>query len=79
MSTKARTSIRAQLMRLSLVIVVVSIALSLVGTLSYTLHTEQQSLDSNLINSASILAQVPLVQSALLDELPAEDLADFLD
>ena len=43
MSTKARTSIRAQLMRLSLVIVVVSIALSLVGTLSYTLHTEQQS------------------------------------
>ena len=64
MSTKARTSIRAQLMRLSLVIVVVSIALSLVGTLSYTLHTEQQSLDSNLINSASILAQVPLVQSA---------------
>ena len=51
MSTKARTSIRAQLMRLSLVIVVVSIALSLVGTLSYTLHTEQQSLDSNLINS----------------------------
>ena len=38
MSTKARTSIRAQLMRLSLVIVVVSIALSLVGTLSYTLR-----------------------------------------
>ena len=65
MPTKERSSIRAQLMRLSLVIVVVSIALSMVGTLSYTLHTEQQSLDSNLINSASILAQVPLVQAAL--------------
>ena len=79
MPTKERSSIRAQLMRLSLVIVVVSIALSLVGTLSYTLHTEQQSLDSNLINSASILAQVPLVQAALQDEIPAEKLADFLD
>lgn len=79
MPTKERSSIRAQLMRLSLVIVVVSIALSMVGTLSYTLHTEQQSLDSNLINSASILAQVPLVQAALQDEIPAEKLADFLD
>lgn len=79
MTTKARPSIRAQLMRLSLVIVVVSIVLSMVGTLSYTLHTEQQSLDNNLINSASILAQVPLVQDALMDKLPAEDLADFLD
>ena len=79
MYTQARTSIRAQLMRLSLIIVAVSIALSLSGTMYLALRGEQEALDSNLLNSASILSQVPLVRQALQGELPADQLADYLD
>ncbi|OUO39192.1 sensor histidine kinase [Flavonifractor sp. An306] len=79
MYTQARTSIRAQLMRLSLIIVAVSIALALSGTMYLALRGEQEALDSNLLNSASILSQVPLVRQALQGELPADQLADYLD
>ena len=79
MYTQARTSIRAQLMRLSLIIVAVSIALSLSGTMYLALRGEQEALDSNLLNSASILSQVPLVRQALQGELSADQLADYLD
>ena len=79
MYTQARTSIRAQLMRLSLIIVAVSIALSLSGTMYLALRGEQEALDSDLLNSASILSQVPLVRQALQGELPADQLADYLD
>lgn len=79
MPAPARFSIRAQLMHLNLVIVFVSIALSLTGTLYFTLSSEQAALDNNLLNSASILSQVPLVQDALLDAVPAEELAAYLE
>ena len=62
MHTQAKPSIRAQLIHLSFVIVVVSIALSLVGTLYFSLRSEQAALDNNLLNSASILSQVPMLQ-----------------
>ena len=79
MYTQARTSIRAQLMHLNLIIVAVSIALSLSGTMYLALRGEQEALDSNLLNSASILSQVPLVRQALQGELSADQLADYLD
>ena len=79
MSTQARSSIRARLMRMNLVIVIVSIALSLGGTLYFTLRSEQAALDNNLLNSASILSQVPLIQEALLGERSVEELSDYLD
>ena len=79
MYTQAKTSIRAQLMHLNLMIVAVSIALSLSGTMYLALRGEQEALDSNLLNSASILSQVPLVRQALLGELPTDQLADYLD
>ena len=79
MSNQARSSIRAQLMRLSLVIVIVSVALSLAGTLYITLRSERSALDHNLLNSATILSQVPLVEKALTGELSTDQLADFLD
>ncbi len=79
MSTQARSSIRARLMRMNLVIVIVSIALSMAGTLYFTLRSEQTALDNNLLNSASILSQVPLVQEALLGERTVDELADYLD
>ena len=79
MSNQTGRSIRAQLMWLSLIIVTVSVALSLAGTLYITLRTERKTLDQNLLNSAPILSQVPLVREALLGEVPADELADFLD
>ncbi len=79
MHTHASASIRAQLMRLSLVIVIVSITLSLVGTLYLTLNSEQAALDNNLLNSASILSQVPLIQQALRGEVSQAELSAYLD
>ncbi len=79
MHTQAKPSIRAQLIHLSFVIVVVSIALSLVGTLYFSLRSEQAALDNNLLNSASILSQVPMLQEALQGELSIDELADYLD
>lgn len=79
MSTQARSSIRARLMRMNLVIVIVSIALSIGGTLYFTLRSEQTALDNNLLNSASILSQVPMMQEALQGERTIEELSDYLD
>ena len=79
MSTQARSSIRARLMRMNLVIVIVSIALSIGGTLYFTLRSEQTALDNNLLNSASILSQVPMIQEALQGERTIEELSDYLD
>ena len=79
MHIPAKPSIRAQLVHLSFVIVVISIVLSLAGTLFFSLRSEQAALDNNLLNSASILSQVPMLQEALQGELPLDELADYLD
>ncbi|MEQ2455493.1 sensor histidine kinase [Flavonifractor hominis] len=79
MPAQVKRSIRAQLMWMNLIIVTVSVALSLAGTLYLTLRGEQESLDKNLINSACILSQVPLVRDALTGSASFEELADFLD
>lgn len=79
MSVQPKPSIRAQLTRMNLMIVIVSIALSTVGTLYFTLRGAQTALDNNLLNSASILSQVPLVQETLAGERTTEELAAFLD
>ena len=79
MPDQARHSIRAQLMRLSLVIVVVSTALSMAGALLLTLRSERAGLDRNLLNSASMLSRVPMVADALRGAAAPEDLAWFLD
>ena len=74
MPIQAPASIRARLMRMNLIVVIVSIALSLAGTLYFTLRSEQRALDNNLLNSASILSRVPLLRETLQGEL-----ADYLD
>lgn len=79
MSKQATSSIRTQLMHMNLVIVIVSIALSLVGTLYFSLRSERAALDNNLLNSASILSQVPLLQETLLGGRSIDELADYLD
>ncbi|MBU5434002.1 sensor histidine kinase [Pseudoflavonifractor sp. MSJ-37] len=75
----SRPSIRAQLMRLSLIIVLSSLVIALTGTLYLTLRSERHAMDNSLLNSASILSQVPLVRETLEEGAPAEDLTDFLD
>ena len=79
MRTQTKPSIRAQLVHLSFVIVVVSIALSLAGTLYFALRSEQTALDNNLLNSASILSQMPMLRETLRGELSIDELADYLD
>ena len=79
MSKQARSSIRAQLLRLSLAIVAVSVAITLAGTLFVTLQGEQTALDNNLVNSASVLSQSPLLRQALEGEASRAELAEFLD
>lgn len=79
MPVQHKRSIRAQLLRLSLLIVAISSALSLVGTLYVALSGEQKALDNNLINSASILSQSPLVREALEGESSRAELAAYLD
>lgn len=79
MSLGSRYSIRSQLTRLSLIIVSVSVAFCLAGALYLTLHNERRSLDRNLLNAASILAEVPLVQESLTGEASEEKLGGFLD
>ena len=79
MPIQASASIRARLMRMNLIVVIVSIALSLAGTLYFTLRSEQRALDNNLLNSASILSRVPLLRETLQGAYTVEELADYLD
>ena len=79
MSVPSRSSLRAQLVWLNVVIVFCSIALSLAGTLYLTLRSERRALDNSLLNSASILSRVPLVAEVLSGSAPREALAAFLD
>ena len=79
MSGPARTSVQDQLMRMAMVIITVSIVLSCAGSLYLTLKSDRKSLDSNLLNSAYILAETPLVRNALTGQAPQEELAAFLE
>ena len=73
MPARHKRSIHAQLLQPSMLIVAISSVLSLACALYVILSGEQSALDRNLINSASILSQSPLVRQA-----PVE-LAEFLD
>lgn len=79
MSTSSGASIRTQLTRMNFIVVIVSIVLSTAGTLYFTLRSSQATLDSTLLNSASILSQMDLLQDALEGTRSSEELADFLD
>ncbi len=72
------SSIRDDVMRVSLILVLATVVLSLGGTLFLAIHMEQDRLDSNLMNSARVIARVPAVAHALEREVSQADLA-FLD
>ena len=79
MPVRHKRSIHAQLLQLSMLIVAISSVLSLACALHVILSGEQSALDRNLINSASILSQSPLVRQALEGEASPVELAEFLD
>ena len=79
MSPSSGRSIRAQLTRLGLAVAALATLLSLAGGLYLALRREQNALDSNLLNSASILSQVPLVAETLEGRASPEELAAFLE
>lgn len=79
MPARHKRSIHAQLLQLSMLIVAISSVLSLACALYVILSGEQSALDRNLINSASILSQSPLVRQALEGEASPAELAEFLD
>lgn len=66
-------------MWLAMIIATVSIVLSFSGTLYLTLKSGRDSLDSNLISSASILSRSPLVRETLQGHAACEELAEYLD
>ena len=57
MSAPVTPSVRSQLMRLSLILILVSVTLSCAGSLSLTLQSERKVLGRGLLTSASILAE----------------------
>lgn len=77
--TVHRNSIRAQLVRLSMIIVTGSVLLSLLGTLALTLRNERRALDKTLLNGAQVLASATLVSDALAKRVAVEDLGAYLD
>lgn len=79
MSTLSGDSVRARLTRMNLIVVIVSIVLSTLGNLYFTLRSSQSDLDSTLVNSASILSRVDLVQEALEGKRSTEELSAFLE
>lgn len=72
-------TVRQEILRLSMVIVVVTVTLSMLGTLIYTLFQFRKSLDDNLLNSARVVAQVPTVVDALEKGESNQGLLDYLD
>lgn len=79
MPISTKKSVRSQLMWLAMIIATVSIVLSFSGTLYLTLKSGRDSLDSNLISSASILSRSPLVRETLQGHAACEELAEYLD
>ena len=79
MKKHAASSIRAQILRINLLITAVSVLLALGGSLYFSLRQEKLGLDSNQMNSARILSRVPAVSAALARGEPDPELFPFLD
>jgi len=71
--------IRTQIFMVNLIVVGVTILLTLFGTLYVSLKGNQQIQDRNLMNSAQVIARIPLVVRDMAAGAPTEELWDFLD
>ena len=72
-------SIRAQILRVNLLVVAVAVLLTMAATLLLTITQNRRAIDRNLMNSAQVIARVPMVVSDLENGTPTEGLQDFLD
>lgn len=75
----AKGTVRQEILRLSLVIMILTVTLSMLGTLLYTLYRFRKSLDGNLLNSSRVVAQSPTVVNALAGGEPNQKLLNYLD
>ena len=78
MEHRGNQSLRAQLTRMNLILVLTTALLALVGTLIITLNMEHRTIDLHLTESARIIARLPQVRQALAGDEP-EGLTDLLD
>lgn len=79
MGNTPQTPIRTQIFVVNLIVVGVTIVLTLFGTLYITLNENHKTRDRTLMNSAQMLARVPLVTRDLEAGVPTEELWDYLD
>ncbi len=79
MSKMESTSLRSQIFSVNVAVISVTILLTMLGTLFLTLHQNRQARDHNLLNSARVMARVPLLISDLEDGEPSEEMWEFLD
>lgn len=79
MKEEQATPIRAQILRINLIVIAVTVALALGGSLALALRERQQVTDQNLMNSAQVIARVPMVARDLSTGVPTEELWAFLD
>jgi sensor histidine kinase regulating citrate/malate metabolism len=59
--------------------VALTILITMLGTLGLTLAQNKQAMDQNLLNSARVIARVPLLARDLAAGIPSEELWEFLD
>ncbi len=78
MQERNRT-LRSQLTNMNLILVITTALLALVGTMILTLRIEFHAIDTNLTNSALVLAQLPQVRRALTGETDTDWLTGYLD
>lgn len=79
MNTGRKAPIRTQIFGLNLLVIAVTVLLALGATLLLTLRQERRVLDRNLMNSAQVVARVPMVARDLAQGAPTPELWDFLD
>jgi len=72
-------SIRTQIVLVNLFVVAVAVSLAMVATLILTLVQDRQIIDRNLINSAEVIARVPMVIEALEGGEPTPEFTAYLD
>lgn len=62
-----------------MLVVIMTILLTLCGTLIWTLRQDERTLDQRLLNSAQFVARVPNIVSGLMGEETSDGLLEFLD
>ncbi len=71
--------IRSQILGVNVGLVCFTIVLTLLGALFLTLRGDEESRDNNLMNSALLLSETPLVIEDLSESTPSTALWNFLD